>query len=86
VTQTIAMNFIAEATANPKLRDQVKAAGNDVSALLKVATSAGFNITAEELEAAKQAIHDLRTRGEAPLSDDELEMIAGGSWGNGANH
>ena len=56
------------------LREKLKAA-SDAEAVVAIAKSAGFVITAEELEAAAQAAVSAQA---GELSDEELESITGG--------
>ena len=78
MSETVALRFITEANQNASLRDKVKAAGKDMAALLKVAKSAGYNFTEQDFQAASKKIAEMRARGEAPLAEDELDMISGG--------
>ena len=61
--------FIAKVQADPSLLEQLKAEGADPVAIAK---AAGFSITTE----------DLHTPTIQTLSDDELEGVAGGLWGD----
>jgi len=79
MSEAIALRFITEANQNPSLRDKVKAAGKDVAALLRVAKSAGYDFSEKDLQAANKKIAEMRARGEAPLAEDELDMISGGN-------
>ena len=56
--------FIAKVQADTSLQEQLKAEGADPVAIAK---AAGFSITTEDLKEQRQ-----------PLSDDELEGVAGG--------
>ena len=61
--------FWTAVTANEGLQEQLKAAA-DADAVVAIAKSAGFAISAEELQ-----------RAQAELSDEELEGVAGGGAG-----
>ena len=60
--------FWTAVTANEGLQEQLKAAA-DADAVVAIAKSAGFAISAEELQ-----------RAQAELSDEELEGVAGGAY------
>ena len=59
--------FIAKVQGDTSLQEQLKAEGADVVAIAK---AAGFSIITEDLENRQT------------LSDDELEGVAGGAWGD----
>ena len=61
-------SFIAKVQADTSLQEQLKAEGADPVAIAK---AAGFSITTEDLKEPRQT-----------LSDDELEGVAGGAWGD----
>ena len=61
--------FLEAVKANEGLQEQLKAAA-DADAVVAIAKSAGFAISAEELQ-----------RAQAELSDEELEGVAGGGAG-----
>jgi predicted ribosomally synthesized peptide with nif11-like leader len=58
--------FLEAVTANEGLQEQLKAAA-DADAVVALAKAAGFEISAEELR-----------RAQAELSDEELQLVAGG--------
>ena len=60
--------------ADADLQEKLKAAG-DADAVVAIAKAAGFVISAEAVIALNQV---------EELSDDELESVAGGVWGNDA--
>ena len=60
--------FIEAIQSDAALQDQIKAAGDDTDAVVAIAKTAGFVISAEEFKA--------KTTGE--LSDAQLEGVAGG--------
>lgn len=78
MSESVALRFITEANQNPALRDKVKAAGKDMAALLRVAKSAGYTFSEQDFQAASKKMAEMRARGEAPLAEDELDMISGG--------
>ncbi len=59
--------FIAKVQADTSLQEQLKAAA-DAETVVAIAKAAGFAITTEDLNSARQN-----------LSDDELEGVAGGN-------
>ncbi len=59
--------FMKAVKADAGLQEQLKAAG-DADAVVEIANSAGFAISAEELK-----------RAQAEISEDELEVVDGGT-------
>jgi predicted ribosomally synthesized peptide with nif11-like leader len=68
-----AERFIKDLAGDPALRDTVKAGGGSLGALVDVANKHGYLFTIDE---AKQYI---RSQSNQPLSDEQLDALAGGS-------
>ena len=60
--------FIAKAQGDTSLQEKLKAAA-DADAVAAIAKEAGFSISADDLNKAK-----------SELSEEELEVVAGGGW------
>ena len=65
--------FIAKVQADTSLQEQLKAEGADVVAIAK---ASGFTITTEDLNSHRKTLLV------GDLSDDELEGVAGGAYGD----
>ena len=61
--------FLEAVKADAGLQEKLKAAA-DADAVVALGKTAGFVISAEELK-----------KGQSDLSDEELEGVAGGAWG-----
>ena len=73
------VQFMNMAVNNPTILDQLHAVSpTDHAGLMKIAASAGFSLSLEEMQAAVEAMSSQRTPG-AELSEDELDVVAGGT-------
>ena len=64
--------FLEKVKADTSLQEKLKAAA-DVDAVIAIAKSAGFVVSADEIKTAQSATQE--------LSDEELEGVAGGGRG-----
>lgn len=64
--------FTEDLKKQSALQDEVKAAGSDPEAIVKVAKGKGYDFTAEELKAAAA-----ENKGE--MSEEQLDKVAGGT-------
>ena len=79
--------FLEAVKADAALQGQLKAAGDDADAVVSVAKTIGFSITADEFQRALAEIPDSELKvltgdfalgGRSEISDEELESVAGG--------
>jgi len=78
MSSTAAQQFVDQVKKDAALQKQLSAAGNDVSAILKIAAAAGFVFTADEYKAAFSGDW---TQEDEQLSENELDSVAGGGGG-----
>jgi len=71
MSQSELERFISDVKNNKELQGELKAAGADVDAIVKVATGKGYGFSADELKAFVET-----KKGE--LSEEQLEKVAGG--------
>lgn len=64
----------ADAKTNEELKKALTEAGNDVDKVVAVATSKGYDFTADELKAAIEA-----AKGDKELGEEDLDKVAGGA-------
>ena len=63
--------FLEKVQGDTSLQEKLKAEGADFVAIVAIAKAAGFSITTEDLNSHRQGV-----------SDDELEVAAGGCGGD----
>ena len=71
MSQSELERFISDVKRSEKLQEELKAAGADVGAIVKVAVDKGYDFSADELKAYVET-----KKGE--LSEEQLEKVAGG--------
>ncbi len=74
MSKQIALQFLQKASADKALQEKIHSAS--VDALLKIAKSAGFEFNTADYKAAVSAFQELASD---ELSEDVLDMIAGGT-------
>jgi predicted ribosomally synthesized peptide with nif11-like leader len=78
MSKQIALQFLQKATADKALQEKIRAASTE--AVLSVANSAGFSFNAADYKAALTALQEMKSE---ELSEDVLNMIAGGTGFSG---
>ena len=78
MSKQIALQFLQKAAADKALQEKLQSAS--VDAVRKIAKGAGFNCDATDYKAAVAAFQELASDA---LSDDVLDMIAGGTGFSG---
>ncbi len=78
MSKQVALQFLQKAAADKALQEKIRSAS--VDALMKVAKSAGFEFDASDYKAAVSAFQELASD---ELSEDVLDMIAGGTGFSG---
>src|SRR5260221_94681 len=80
MSQVNALAFIHKVQQDPALKAKLRPlADDDLTGLLKVAADAGFAFDAKDYLEASQA---LTNTPESTLTDDDLDLIAGGEIGS----
>jgi len=76
VSQEQVLAFTEHIKSTPALRDELTALGNDVEGVVALGAQEGFTFSAADVGAVLQS----KTAGtDQPLSDQELEQVAGGT-------
>lgn len=78
MSKQIALQFLQKAASDKSLQEKIQSAS--VDAVLKIAKGAGFSFDVADYKAAIAAFQELASD---ELSDDVLDMIAGGTGFSG---
>ncbi len=78
MSKQIALQFLQKAATDKALQEKIRSAS--VDAMLKIAKSSGFDFSAADYKAAVSAFQELASD---ELSEDVLDMIAGGTGFSG---
>lgn len=78
MSKQVALQFLQKAAADKALQEKIRSASAD--AVIKVAKGAGFDFNAADYKAAISAFQELASD---ELSEDVLDMIAGGTGFSG---
>ena len=75
------LKALAEKVASDtELSDKIGAA-TTAEAVIEIAKAAGFSITSEDIQLLLSLLSEVSEE-EEELTDDDLENVAGGGWGN----
>ena len=72
--------LVEKAASDTALSDKIGAA-TTAEAVIEIAKAAGFSITSEDIQLLLSLLSEVSEE-EEELTDDDLENVAGGGWGN----
>ena len=72
--------LVEKAASDTALSDKIGAA-TTAEAVFEIAKAAGFSITSEDIQLLLSLLSEVSEE-EEELTDDDLENVAGGGWGN----
>ena len=72
--------LVEKAASDTELSDKIGAA-TTAEAVIEIAKAAGFSITSEDIQLLLSLLSEVSEE-EEELTDDDLENVAGGGWGN----
>ena len=72
--------LVEKVASDTELSDKIGAA-TTAEAVIEIAKAAGFSITSEDIQLLLSLLSEVSEE-EEELTDDDLENVAGGGWGN----
>ena len=72
--------LVGKVASDTELSDKIGAA-TTAEAVIEIAKAAGFSITSEDIQLLLSLLSEVSEE-EEELTDDDLENVAGGGWGN----
>ena len=72
--------LVEKVASDTELSDKIGAA-TTAEAVFEIAKAAGFSITSEDIQLLLSLLSEVSEE-EEELTDDDLENVAGGGWGN----